>query len=140
MIEINKLFSKEMVRYRSVTTEFNAILKRKYLLEAKLFKKKYEKVQKHLNGNPNIDLILNPFRRPYQPSIFNDKMHDNKMEIPHNKELFDNVIKDAFTDKDEDKKENDTENDDDDDVDLTLLSDKQIIERIKQKFRKRVME
>ena len=33
-----------MAKYRGVTSEFNAMLKRKNLLEAKLFKKKYEKV------------------------------------------------------------------------------------------------
>ena len=65
MFEINKLFQKEMSKYRGVTSEFNSMLKRKNLLEAKLFKKRYEKVQKHLNGNPNFELTLNPFRRPY---------------------------------------------------------------------------
>ena len=43
-VEINKMFIKEMAKYRGVTSEFNAMLKRKNLLEAKLFKKKYEKV------------------------------------------------------------------------------------------------
>ncbi len=42
--EINKLFMKEMAKYRGVTSEFNAMLKRKNLLEAKLFKKRYEKI------------------------------------------------------------------------------------------------
>jgi hypothetical protein len=53
--EINKLFAKEMTKYRGVTSEYNSMLKRKNLLEAKLFKKRYEKVQKHLNGIPNMD-------------------------------------------------------------------------------------
>lgn len=44
MHEINKLFMKEMLKYRGVTMEYNAMLKRKNLLEAKLFKKRYEKV------------------------------------------------------------------------------------------------
>lgn len=42
--EINKMFTKEMSKYRGVTSEYNAILKRKNLMEAKLFKKRYEKV------------------------------------------------------------------------------------------------
>jgi hypothetical protein len=46
---------------------------------------------------------MNPFKKAYQPSIFNDKMHDSKMEIPNNKELFENVIKEAFGDIIEDK-------------------------------------
>jgi len=44
MFEINKIFSKEMLKYRNVTSEYNSMLKRKNLLEAKLFKKRYEKV------------------------------------------------------------------------------------------------
>lgn len=74
MFEVNKMFSKEMTKYKSVTSEFNSMLKRKNLLEAKLFKKRYEKVEKHLNGIPNMDSSLNPFKKSYQPSIFNDKM------------------------------------------------------------------
>ena len=42
--EINKMFSKEMSKYRGITGEYNSMLKRKNLLEAKLFKKRYEKV------------------------------------------------------------------------------------------------
>jgi hypothetical protein len=38
------MFEKEISKYRSVNSSFNAMLKRKNLLEAKLFKKKYEKV------------------------------------------------------------------------------------------------
>lgn len=85
------------MKYRGVTSEYNAMLKRKNLLEAKLFKKRYEKVQKHLNGNHNLENSMNPFKRPYQASIFNEKVTD-KMEIPINKELYDNVIKEAFSD------------------------------------------
>lgn len=33
-----------MSKYRGVNSEYNAILKRKNLMEAKLFKKRYEKV------------------------------------------------------------------------------------------------
>lgn len=42
--EINKMFAKEIAKFRGVNSGFNAMLKRKNLLEAKLFKKKYEKV------------------------------------------------------------------------------------------------
>jgi len=45
-----------------------------------------------------MDSSLNPFKRPYQPSIFNIKMMDNKMDVPNNKELYENVIKEAFDD------------------------------------------
>lgn len=44
MFEINRMFSKQMAKYRNVTSEYNTMLKRKNLLEAKLFKKRYEKV------------------------------------------------------------------------------------------------
>jgi hypothetical protein len=57
------MFTKEMAKYRGVTSEFNAVLKRKNLLETKLFKKRYEKVQKHLNGIPHIESHLNPFKK-----------------------------------------------------------------------------
>lgn len=71
-IEIHKIFSQEMERYKGVTAEYNSMLKRKNLLEAKLFKRKYEKMQKHLNGMPSMDRTLNPFSRPYVPSVFNE--------------------------------------------------------------------
>lgn len=54
------------------------------------------------------------------------------MEIPRNKELFENVIKEAFSDLVQNSKE--------DIDDVKNLSDKEIIARIKQKFRKRVFE
>jgi hypothetical protein len=40
---------------KGVTTAYNAMLKRKTLLEAKLFKQKYEKINKHLSGMPALD-------------------------------------------------------------------------------------
>lgn len=49
------MFAKEIAKFRGVNASFNAMLKRKNLLEAKLFKKKYEKVQKHLNGIPQLE-------------------------------------------------------------------------------------
>lgn len=42
--EVHKLFTKEMSKYKGVTAEYNSMLKRKNLLEAKLFKRKYEKM------------------------------------------------------------------------------------------------
>lgn len=53
-VEIDRMFLKEMTKYRRVTSEFNSMLKRKNLLEAKLFKKRYERTQKFLNGMNNI--------------------------------------------------------------------------------------
>lgn len=132
--EIDKMFTKEMSKYRGVTSEFNAMLKRKNLLEAKLFKKRYEKVQKHLNGVPNLDNTLNPFKRPYQPSIYNEIPKDSKMDIPHNKEMYENVIKQAFEDL------LDNNGDEEQAVNLTELTDEQIIDRIRLKFRKRVLK
>jgi hypothetical protein len=99
-----------MAKYRNVTSEYNTMLKRKNLLEAKLFKKRYEKVQKHLNGVPNMDSSLNPFKRQYKPSIFNETMNDTKMDVPNNKELYENVIKEAFSDLAETDEEDDNEN------------------------------
>lgn len=100
-------------------------------MEAKLFKKRYEKMQKHLNGVPNFDKTLNPFTRPYQPSIFNDTTRDSKMDIPNNKELYENVIKLAFGDMGSDQESIDEQN-------LKELTDEEIIDRIKVKLRRRV--
>jgi hypothetical protein len=41
---------------------------------------------------------MNPFKKTYYPSIFNESVMDQKMEVPGNKELFENVIKEAFSD------------------------------------------
>ena len=54
MSDINKMFESQITKYRGVSSEFNAMLKRKNLLEARLFKKRYEKIQRYLNGSPNI--------------------------------------------------------------------------------------
>jgi len=51
---------------------------------------------------------LNPFRKTHYPSIFNENLEDSKMEIPGNRELFENVIKEAihdFGDTDDEEKE-----------------------------------
>lgn len=52
---------------------------------------------------------LNPFKRQYQPSIFNDSIRDTKMDVPNNKELYENVIKEAFGDLAEPDEEDDHE-------------------------------
>ena len=42
--EIHSLFSSDLAKIKGVTGEYNAMLKRKNLLEAKLFKRRYEKM------------------------------------------------------------------------------------------------
>jgi hypothetical protein len=74
------------------------MLKRKNLLEAKLFKRRYDKMQKHLTGMPGLDASVNPFKRPYKPSVFSESINDSTQSIPQNRELFENVIKEAFSD------------------------------------------
>ena len=93
--EINKLFQKEIEKFRGVSSQFNGMLKRKNILEAKLFKKRYEKVEKHLNRIPNLDASFNPFKKSIQ-SVFIDEQKDPMMDIPMNKELFNNVIKETL--------------------------------------------
>jgi hypothetical protein len=61
-----------MDKYKGITAEFNAMLKRKNLLEAKLFKRRYEKMQKHLNGMPSMERSLNPFNKIHPKSVFNE--------------------------------------------------------------------
>ncbi|TNV84874.1 hypothetical protein FGO68_gene1032 [Halteria grandinella] len=97
-IEIHKLFTQEMSKYKGVTAEYNAMLKRKNLLEAKLFKRRYEKVQKHLNGLSSSDKAMNPFNRPPLSSVFNEAALNSNDQIPQNRELFEFVIKEAFSD------------------------------------------
>ena len=62
------------------------------MLETKLFKKKYERVAKHLSGIPKSDQNQNPFKTQ-KPSVFAENIIDQKMGIPQNEELFNNVIK-----------------------------------------------
>jgi hypothetical protein len=45
-----------------------------------------------------MDSTLNPFKKVHWPSIFNENLEDQKMLIPGNKEIFDNIIRAAFTD------------------------------------------
>ena len=73
--------------------EYHEYLKRKNILETKLFKKKYEKVARHISGIPKTEKHLNPFIRSHKPSVFNEQLADPKMGIPQNEELFSHVIK-----------------------------------------------
>ena len=43
-LEINRLFQMEMEKFKGVTSEYQQMLKRKNLLETKLFKRRYEKM------------------------------------------------------------------------------------------------
>jgi hypothetical protein len=43
--EIDRLFDTEISKYRKVTSSYNAMLKRKNMLELKIFKKKYESIE-----------------------------------------------------------------------------------------------
>jgi|LauGreDrversion4_2_1035121.scaffolds.fasta_scaffold310730_2 hypothetical protein len=81
-LEINRLFQIEMEKFKGVTSEYHAMLKRKNLLEAKLFKRRFEKMRKHLSGLPNLDSSLNPFKKAQPPSIFNERQTDDKIDIP----------------------------------------------------------
>jgi hypothetical protein len=58
-------------------------------METQVFKKKFEAVHRHISGMPK------PAQEndSYQPSIFSEQLSDPKMNIPQNKELFNNVIK-----------------------------------------------
>lgn len=71
---------------------------------------------------------MNPFKRPYAPSIFNDSYGDSKMDIPNNRELFEVVIKETFEDflVSEEKKE--------------PLTDDEMVSIIRKKFIKHAMK
>lgn len=72
-------------------------MKRKNILEAKLFIKKYERVAKHISGMPKLNLTPH-----YQPSVFCENLLDPKMDIPQNTELFEHVIKYANNEAEKD--------------------------------------
>ena len=59
-------------------------------MEAKVFKKKYERVDKYISGIPKPVPGVN---KEYKPSIYNDEVVDPKINIPSNKAIFNNVIK-----------------------------------------------
>ena len=52
--------------------EYHEYLKRKNILETKLFKKKYEKISRHISGIPKKELQMNPFNNSHKPSVFNE--------------------------------------------------------------------
>ena len=83
--------------------DFTRFLRRKNILEAKLFKKKYERVAKHISGIPKGGKHLNPFEKQAPVSVFSEQMHDPKMNIPQNRVLFDDVIKFAVPDLEPDE-------------------------------------
>ena len=97
-LEINRLFQLEMEKFKGVTSEYLAMLKRKNLLEARLFKCRFEKMRRHLIGMPSLEATLNPFKKQHNPSIFSENQYDDKIKIPQNREMFENVIKEAFSD------------------------------------------
>jgi len=66
-----------MEKFKGVTSEYNSMLKRKNLLEAKLFKRRYEKIRRHLSGMPNTEATFNPFKKAHAPSIFNENHKDD---------------------------------------------------------------
>lgn len=41
---------------------------------------------------------MNPFKKQAIKSIFNEELEDQKMQIPGNLEIFENVIKEAIND------------------------------------------
>lgn len=77
--EIKNLFQEEMNRMRGVNREYVSMLKRRNFLEAKVFKRKFEKMHKHLSGMPSLDATLNPFKRPHNPSVFSESQTDDNV-------------------------------------------------------------
>ena len=71
-----------MEKFKGVTTEYHAMLKRKNLLEAKLFKRRFEKMRRHLSGIPSMEVTLNPFKKTQSPSIFSENQYDDRIKIP----------------------------------------------------------
>ncbi len=58
-------------------------------------------MQKHLNGMPSMERSLNPFNKIHPKSVFNESSFNSansNYSIPQNKELFDFVIREAFSD------------------------------------------
>ena len=56
--------------------------KKKSILELKLFKKKYERINDHITGNRKAESKLSPFSGAHRPSVFNENLIDPKMDIP----------------------------------------------------------
>ncbi len=66
------MFKEEMEKIKGVNRDYVSMLKRRNFLETKVFKRKFEKMQKHLNGKPSQDTTMNPFKRPHNPSVFSE--------------------------------------------------------------------
>lgn len=73
-------------------------------MEAKVFKKKYERVDKYMSGMPKS---IGGINKDYQLSIYNDQVTDPKVDIPSNKAIFKNVIKDKKNEDDDEISEED---------------------------------
>jgi hypothetical protein len=68
-------------------------------METKVFKKKYERIDKHISGVPKPVVGAHQ----YKPSIYNEEIVDPKLNIPSNQELFNNVIKYKVKENDDDE-------------------------------------
>ena len=77
------------------------------MMEAKVFKKKYERVDKYISGIPKPVPGVN---KEYKPSIYNDEVVDPKINIPSNKAIFNNVIKFKQKEGEDGEEEDDNEN------------------------------
>ena len=80
------------------------IARRKGNLELQLFKKKYARISKHI-GYSGGSAKMNPFTAPHKPSVFSEAISDPKMDIRSNRELFENVIKNAVKEVRDSKEE-----------------------------------
>ena len=106
-------------------SEFNHFLKRKNIMEAKVFKKRYERVDKYISGIPKP---IGGINKEYRPSIYNDEVVDPKVDIPSNKAIFNNVIK---TKKSEDQ-------DDDEEDDKKVFNEDEQIEKELQAIKDKI--
>lgn len=77
--DIDNLFEKQLEKQSKVNTAFNSMLKRKNILQSKIFKKRYERVNKHISGN--VGKSANPFKCNPK-SVFSEYINDPKMDIP----------------------------------------------------------
>ena len=73
-------------------------------MESKVFKKRYERVDKYISGIPKP---IGGINKEYRPSIYNDEVVDPKVDIPSNKAIFNNVIKTKKSEEQDDDEEDD---------------------------------
>lgn len=92
-----KKYQAASAKPKQTFNEYCVYLRRKNIMETKLFKKRYEAVHRHISGMPKPTQETDA----YQPSIFSEQLSDPKMNIPQNKELFNNVIK--YEEKDQEE-------------------------------------